>query len=177
VKADESIPDPKGRESWTQGLSPAQQPVLGPREGAIIAFLDPEHSAVRLGGEGHTPLWQYSRESAKLVAVWYQAPACSTSIPGRLRALPAPLNPAFIERTFPAQVSGVAPGSLLLFRFPDLSFGCRALPHWLSPTSRYGPSTQPLSFRIGEIELSDTLPRVSEGNSNGCALALRDFLA
>src|SRR2546421_6183802 len=39
---DESIPDPKGRESWTPQPFPLQnRPFWGPREGAIVAFLDP----------------------------------------------------------------------------------------------------------------------------------------
>jgi hypothetical protein len=40
--ADESIPDPKGRESWTPQPFPLQNsPFWGPHEGAIVAILDP----------------------------------------------------------------------------------------------------------------------------------------
>jgi len=54
-----SIPDPKGRESWTPTDSPLHYGRFwGPREGAIVAFWTPAVAGV-LVGEDHAPLRQY----------------------------------------------------------------------------------------------------------------------
>jgi hypothetical protein len=59
-KADESIPAPKGADPGPHGLFPCITTLSrGPREGAIIAFLNPELAAVRLEAKGLPALWQY----------------------------------------------------------------------------------------------------------------------
>jgi len=56
-KADETIPDPKGREFWT----PLPFSLLiglfrGPHEGAMIAILDPWQANPGWWGEGYAPV-------------------------------------------------------------------------------------------------------------------------
>jgi hypothetical protein len=60
AQPDESVSDPKERESWTPGFSPAKQTLLGSigRDPSSRSWT-PELAAVRLGGEGHAPSWQY----------------------------------------------------------------------------------------------------------------------
>ena len=59
-KADESIPDTKGRESRTPTDFPLHnRRFWGPREGAIIAILDPWEPDAVWRAEARPPSWQY----------------------------------------------------------------------------------------------------------------------
>ena len=56
-KADESIPAPKGRGSWTPKPFPLQiDSFLGTATGAIIAILDPSQADAVIVGEGDAPV-------------------------------------------------------------------------------------------------------------------------
>jgi hypothetical protein len=61
-KPDESIPDPKGRESWTPSLSPAKGPLPGDHQRSHDADRGPSArhlsaaSPVVVVGEGHAPV-------------------------------------------------------------------------------------------------------------------------
>jgi hypothetical protein len=92
-KADESIPDTKGRESRTPTDFPLHNTRFwGPRGGAIIAILDPWQADAVMVGAGHAPV------AAVLVPAVKKADESIPDTKGRGSRTPRPfplLNDAF----------------------------------------------------------------------------------
>jgi len=58
-QANESIPDPKGRESRTRGFFPANRHFRGVAGGAMIAIFDPCQANPGWWAKANAPSWQY----------------------------------------------------------------------------------------------------------------------
>jgi hypothetical protein len=96
-KADESIPAPKGRASWTPAFPPANSSFLGPRRGPMMAITDPRPAPLRgspavMGGRRRCP--RCGSTCAREQAVAARSQTSPSRTPKGAHHDPAGLSPA-----------------------------------------------------------------------------------